>query len=318
MVKKIKIVFISMILGLIFISCTRPLHKNTFVVAGTYLEVTSPDKRAAGIAYQEFKRLEGIFNNYDPDSEVSRLNKTYLEPFKASDDLIAVLKLSREIYDLTSGVFDVSQGVLYGFWKGLFAKGKINALPAKELIEQIKNSAGMEGIKVDFENRTVTIDEVGIAIDLGAVAKGYMVDEAVARLKEKGITSALINAGGDMHCLGKNRGKPWKVGIRDPKKRNSLGANNYPPLQLVDQAVATSGNYEQFFDYQGKRYSHLVDPRTGYPVVTDIISVSVVSETCAVADSLATAFFILGKESADKILAKNPLMARILVVSQDE
>ncbi len=315
MVKKI------IVLSLFFISCARPLQKNTFVVASTYLEVTSPDARAATVVYEEMRRLSNIFDAYNPDSELSRLNKTYLVPFRASEDLIAVLKLSREIYDLTSGAFDASQGVLYNFWKGLIAKKKIQALPSEEFISQIRNKQGMEAIEINSENKTVMIKEKGLAIDLGAIAKGYMVDKAVAKLKEKGINSALINLGGHIYCLGKNQDKPWKVGIRDPEKAGT----SLKMEELTDQTIATSGNYEQFFDYAGRRYSHLVDPRTGFPVSAGIDSITVVIgrgekffAPTALADGLATAFFILGKDEADKILVKMPQEARIIVVDSNE
>ena len=311
----LKIIFAFLFSSVIFTSCVQPLYKNTFVIAGSYLEVTSPDAKAATIVYEEFKRLSDFFNNYDPDSEISRLNKTYPTPFKASQDLIAVLKLSKEIYDLTGGVFDVSQGALYNFWKQYInCREQAYLFPTQEEIGRLRELGGMDNIAIDFIQKTVTIKKQGLKIDLGGIAVGYIVDKAVAKLKEKGIESALIDAGGDIYCLGKNQGKPWKVGIRDPKKRGVF----IKVEELSDQAITTSGNYEQFFDYQGKRYSHLVDPRSGSAVSAGIDSVTVISETCALADGLATAFFILGKTEADKILAKNSIAARIFVVAGNE
>lgn len=301
-----------LVVGLVVVSCAPRMYKNTFVVAGTYLEVTSPDSRAAEIVYQEFKRLNDIFNTYDLNSEVSRLNMTVLEPFQASEDLIAILKLSREITELTNGSFDVSQGVLYKFWKGLIDKGSLARLPSEELIEGIKNLGGMEEIEINFDTKIVNINKRGVIIDLGAIAKGYMVDQALAKLRAAGITSALINAGGDMYALGLNNKQSWKVGIRDPQEAESL----LTTLELTNKAVATSGNYEQFFEHQGKVYSHLIDPRSGYPVSNDIVSVSVISSSCAISDSLATAFFVGGFEEINKFLAKNPLKVRILVVTE--
>jgi len=312
MVEKIKLVNIGLllILALGLSSCSRPMHKNKFVIAGTYLEVTSPDSRAAEIVHQEFKRLSNIFNRYDPNSELSRLNKTYNLPFSVSGDLIEILALSRHITILTEGAFDVSQGVLYSFWKSLIDEGQIVTFPDQELIAKLKNSAGMEAIEIDFVKRTVSIKQKGLVVDLGGIAKGFMVDKAVSRLKQQGINSALINAGGDMYCLGKNRGKPWRIGIKDPEKLDSL----LETKQLTNQAITTSGSYEQFFRFKDQDYSHLIDPSSGYPVNNSIVSVSVIAEEAVLADALATAFFVIGIDGIEKFLVKNPKTAKILVV----
>lgn len=317
MVKKIKgkIVAVSILLfalSLGFISCSKPLYKNKFVAAGTYLEVTSVDPRAAEIVYQEFKRLNNILNVYDSSSEISRFNRTYNSPVKVSRDLFEILKLSKQITDSTQNCFDISYGILYKFWKKLINKGKIAALPSRELIEQIREFAGIEAIKIDSDKKTVTITKKGVVIDLGAIAKGFMVDKAVAKLREEGIENALINAGGDMYCLGTNKARAWKVGIKDPKETGTF----IEIKELSNQAIATSGNYEQLFRFGGEEYSHLINPKNGYPVSNDIVSVSVIADRAAVADALATAFFVMGKEQIKKFLAKKSYEVKILVVEK--
>ncbi len=314
MVKKISLVNVSvlLVLSLGVIACSKPLHKNKFVAAGTYLEVTSIDPRAAEIVYQEFKRLSSIFNAYDDSSEISRLNRSYNSPVKVSRDLFEILELSREITDLTQNSFDLSCGILYKFWKRLIDKQSIIALPSKELIEKVREFGGIDTIKLDSDNKTVTITKKGVVLDLGAIAKGFMVDKAVARLKKQGIEDALINAGGDMYCLGTNRGKPWKVGIKDPKKLGFF----IETKELSNQAIATSGSYEQFFRLEGEEYSHLIDPRSGYPITNNIRSVSVIADRAAVADALATAFFVMGRDRIKKFLAKSSLGVKILVVEK--
>jgi thiamine biosynthesis lipoprotein len=234
-------------------------------------------------------------------------------------ELIEVLQLSHKFYDLSDGAFDVSCGNLYAFWKELIKKGKIKDFPSKEKIAQLKNTCGMENIEVNVPRGTVLIKKGGLKIDLGAIAIGYMVDRAVAKLKEKGIKNALINAGGDIYCLGNNRDRPWKVGIKDPKNDGSMVASE----NLIDRAITTSGNYEQFFEFpaagrKNKRYSHLIDPHTGFPVENGILSVSVIADDCLSADSLATSFFVMGIEGIKKFIAKNNLEIKILVVSDNE
>jgi len=313
---------ISLILVLIFAStliplraqagtgCAQPLYKRKFIISGTYLEVSSPDRRAAKIVYREFRRLDKIFNIYNKRSELSRLNRAYNKPFKASDELIELLQLIGDIYNLSGGAFDVSYGSLYKFWKELVRDGKPKKFPTPKVIARIKEAGGMDGIKVDSKKGVVIIKKKGLTIDLSGIAKGYMVDKAISRLKEKGINSALINAGGDIYCLGMNAGNPWEVGIQDPEMLSEiLGVQ-----LLMDEAIATSGGYEQFFTFKGKEYSHLIDPRKGYPVDNDIISVSVISKNCTTADSLATTFSILGLEEVKKFLSKNPSTMRVFLV----
>ncbi len=309
-----KIVFVFLVSGFSFISCSRPLYKNTFVVAGTYLEVTSPYKEAAKIAYEEFKRLEKIFNLYDELSELSRLNKSFDQPVKVSDELIEVLSISFKVHDLTGAAFDVSHGALYQFWKQYITSKQPVLLPMQEEIERVRALGGMSNIAIDFNQKTVTIKKQGLRIDLGAIAKGYMVDKAALKLKREGINSALINAGGDIYCLGLNQGQPWHIGVKDPKSLTGI----LEAQDLADEAVATSGNYEQFFELAGKRYSHLIDPRQGLPVDNGVLSVSVITKNCTSADSLATAFFVLGLEGIRKFLADNPSTMRIMVVTQDQ
>ncbi|MCK4912743.1 MAG: FAD:protein FMN transferase [Candidatus Omnitrophica bacterium] len=301
---------ISLFIVVIFVSCAKPLYKNEFVISGTYLRISSSDKRAAKIVYKEFRRLDRIFNIYNKQSELSRLNRTYNRPHKASDELIELLKLSQDLYNLSQGAFDVSHGALYKFWKELILDGSLRKLPTPEAIAKIREVGGMDAIEIDLEERTVTIKSQGLIIDLSGVAKGYIVDKAILRLEEEGIGSALINAGGDIYCLGMNKGVSWEVGVQDPNNSSDILG-----LQLLtDEAIATSGGYEQFFTFEGREYSHLIDPREGYPVDNNLISVSIISKNCTTSDGLATAFSILGFEGVNKFISNNPSTMRIFLV----
>lgn len=302
-----------LIIALIVVGCAKPIHKKQFIIAGTYLNVTSPDPRAARIVYEEFRRLDKVFNLYDENSELSRLNKSYGKPFKVTDELFELLQLSRGIYDLSSGAFDVTHGTLYKFWKDLIRDGQVEEFPSSEAIAKIKQSGGMEAIEINPQERTVTIKEQGVIIDLSGIAKGYMVDKAVARLKQEGINSALINAGGDIYCLGINGEVPWKVGIQDPE----LPSGIFETELLIDEAIATSGIYRQFFNFEGKEYSHLIDPRSGYPVDNQLIGVSVITKNCTTADGLATAFSILGLEGVNKFLSVHPSTMRVVLITRE-
>lgn len=305
---------LSLVFGLVFItSCAKPLYKDRFIIAGTFLDVVSSDARASQIVYKEFKRLDKIFNFYDKDSELSRLNNTYNVPVKVSPELLEVLRLSQQLNQMTNGAFDISYGSLYDFWKKIIKKGDIKELPSKETVDSIMKNCGMDKIKINPIESTVTIEKDGLKIDLGGIAEGYIVDKATIALKKKGITSALINAGGDIYCLGTNRGNPWRVGIKNPSEVAGIIESE----DLMDEAITTSGDYEQFFDLGGRRYSHIIDPRTGFPANSNVISASVITKNCTTADGLATAFFVGGIDGVNDFLSKYPSTMRIFVLTEE-
>jgi len=307
MAKKIIILFC-----LFFVSCGKPVYKNSFVVANTYLEVLSPYKNAGKVVYDEFRRLEGIFNIYNENSEIYKLNRTHNKTFYASRDLVGIILAAKEINSLTDGYFDISCGVIYNFWKKLIKETKVVSFPDDDVIKNKINSCGMNDI--NLEGNTIIIKREGIKLDLGGIAKGYMVDQAVAKLKENGIDKALINAGGDIYCLGSFKDKPWIVAIKSPDKRHQVAEEH----EMANKAIATSGNYEQFFTYKNNRYSHLVDPKTGYPVKNNILSVSVVSESCAFSDALATAFFVMGLDKTKQFIENSTVSIKAIVIVSEE
>ena len=294
-------------------SCVKPSYKNTFIIVGTNLEVISSHPRAAAIVLEEFKRLTAVFNSYDQDSELSRLNASFATSYKVSNEMIEVLQLSKHLFEISSGAFDVSYGVLYDFWKSLMQDERITDFPEPIIIAGLKKQCGMQYLDINTKEQTVTIKKKGLKIDLAAIAKGYMVDKAVARLKAEGIRDVLINAGGDIYCLGENYSKPWRVGVKDPFSTKKI-VERY---NLVNEAIATSGSYEQFFIYGSKSYSHLIDPRTGYPSQGRIVSVSVIDSSCARADGLATALFVMGPEEIRKFRLENSERGEIFVIMDD-
>ncbi|MBN2483807.1 MAG: FAD:protein FMN transferase [Candidatus Omnitrophica bacterium] len=291
-----------------------PVYRDKFVAAGTVISVVSPYKEAGSLVAGEFKRLDGILNGYLSGSDLYRVNHSHNQPIKVAPELIELMKLAKNAYTLTQGYFDVSKGNLYQFWKSKINNKEIIQFPGAEEIDKAKNAGGIDRIVIDEQNNTLMLTGEGMSIDVGGIAKGYMVDKAVQRLKKEGIDSALINAGGDLYCLGRNFKRLWQVGIKDPRETEGV----IIPLFLYDESVATSGSYEQFFRYNGKRFSHLIDPRTGMPVENNILSVSVVAGNATTADSLATAFFVMGIENVRTFLAGQLSTLEIYIVAQTE
>ncbi len=307
--------FVIIFCIVLFVSCGgNRVNKNEFIAMGTYLEVISDSSKAAGLVNNEAKRLEKIFNTYDPDSEISLLNNTYDTAVKVSDELIEVLLIADRINTITQGAFDVTCGSLYDYWKEKISSKSLIKLLDQSEIEIFKALCDKEGLVISREKKTVTIKKKGLKIDLSAIAKGYIVDKCIKRLQEEGINSALINAGGDLYCLGENNYQKWRVGLRDPR----IKAGILESYELKDQAMATSGDYEQFFELDGKRYSHIIDPRDGYPVNDSRVSVSVVAKSAVLADSLATAFYVLDIDVIKEVINQNNLDVEVFVVGEDD
>jgi len=281
---------------IININESRNLYRQTQVLMGTFVEVISPDKRAPAIVFEEIKRIEELLSKYKPDSEVSKLNK--LSKLCVSSDTIYLLREAKNFWLMSEGKFDITVGVLMDLWG--FSDKKYNQ-PKEAEIKSALRLVGTEKIIFHDLDNMVELTNSGMKIDLGAIAKGYAVDCAVARLKESGIRSCLINAGGDIYALGSKFGKPWQVAIQDPREDSWQDI-----LALKNQAVATSGDYEQFFLKENKRYSHILDPKTGYPQDSGAISVTVVASDCTTADALATSIFVLGKGKGLNLIKSFP------------
>ncbi len=286
------------VLGFIFFfGCKNaPMYRETQVLMGTFVEVISPSPDAPGIAFAEIKRIENLMSKYKPESEISRLNRP--GSLKLSPDTYYVLKKSGEFWRLSDGAFDVTVGPLLDLWG--FTR-KHYRLPSAEKIKNILSLVGFDKIIFNDAEGTVKFKIRGMKIDLGGIAKGYAVDCAVKKLKEKGISSCLVNAGGQIYALGDNFGKPWNVAIRNPR-----GNSVVDYLKLKNRAVSTSGDYEQYFIKAKHRYSHIFNPKTGYPADSRVISVTVVAQDGLTADALSTSIFVLGKTGGEALAKKFP------------
>lgn len=265
----------------------KPYYKETQFLMGTVVEIVAQDKQAFDLAFAEIKRIEKLLNKFDRQSEISLLNKQ--GSLKVSPDTFFVIKRSKEFSQLTDGAFDITVAPLVDLWKESINKKR---LPAQDKIRASKTRVGFQNLLLDEKNLTVKFTKMGMEIDLGGIAKGYAVDCAIRKLKNSGIKSCLISAGGHIYALGKKGNVAWRVGIQHPRKTQKMAGY----LNIANQAVATSGDYQQYFLDKGRRYSHIIEPQTGYPVNNGIVSVTVVADDCLTADALSTSIFVLGQE----------------------
>ncbi len=242
-------------------------------------------------AFEEVRRLDGMLSNYRPESEIGQVNRFGAErPVRVSPELFRLLSECVEYGRLSEGTFDITVGPLmrvWGFYKGT------GRLPHRAEIRGSLTRVGYGNIVLDPKAQTVRLAKPGVDLDLGGVGKGYAVDRMVAILREYGVASALVTAGGSsIYALGSPPGEPgWKVKIRDPKKPRSTVDEQV----LRDLSLSTSGNYEKFFRAGGKLYSHIMDPRTGYPA-QGMLSVSVIAPRTLDSEVWAKPFYVLGRQ----------------------
>ncbi|MDD5431505.1 MAG: FAD:protein FMN transferase [Candidatus Omnitrophica bacterium] len=299
---QVKLVFLVLFL-LVLNGChNKPLYKDTQIMMGTFVEVVSPEKDASRVVFAEIKRVEDLLSKYKPNSEVSILNRA--SELKVSPETFYILKKSKEFYILSNGAFDITTAPLSDLW-GFTHKKYI--LPKRFRITDTLKLVGSDKIELNDSVNVVKFKLSGMKIDLGGIAKGYALDCAVNKLKEAGINSCLINIGGQVYCLGKRFGKPWRIVVRDDKNSKSSEI-----LEIEDKSVATSGDYEQFFEVGKKRYSHIFNPKSGYPADLGVISATIIAPSGLTADALSTAVFVLGKDKGQLLVKKFPgVSARI-------
>jgi thiamine biosynthesis lipoprotein len=294
----------------IFILCScqkQELHKESRVMMGTFVEVVSPDKKAASIVFAEIQRVEGLLSKYKEGSDIWQLNRS--GKWVVNPDTLYVIREAKKFWQMSNGAFDITVAPLVELWG---FKDKKYSVLQEEKIKATLKLVGMDKIIFNDFNNMVEFKVLGMQIDLGAIAKGYAVDCAVDKLRRQGIKSCVINAGGQIYCLGNKFGKPWKVAIKDPRQEDF-----YDFLKLKDKAVSTSGDYEQYFIRGKKRYSHIFNPKTGYPAESDIISVTVVASDGLTADALATSIFVLGKEKGKELIKKFPDVKVKIIEAKD-
>jgi thiamine biosynthesis lipoprotein len=239
------------------------------------------------------RHVDETMSTYKPTSEVSQVNAKAADgPMHISKELFDLLATAKEYSRLTEGAFDItyaSVGYLYDFRK--------RQRPDEQQIAKALPAVNYEHILLDPVAQTVQFSQKGVRIDLGGIAKGYAVDLGAAALQALGITHAYVSAGGDSRIIGDRFGKPWLVGIRDPRKGPDSVIARIP---LVDAAMSTSGDYERFFDEDGVRYHHIIDPHTGHSA-SKVRSATIIARTAIRTDGLSKTAFVLGPERAMEI-----------------
>ena len=271
-------------------------HKKKYALLGSPFEITVVAKDTVegnyyvNSAVNEVKRIENLISDWIPTTQISQVNQNAgIVPIKVNNEVFELVERAIKISKLTDGAFDISYASMDKIWK---FDGSMKEMPTPEAIKKSVERIGYEKIILDTKNKTIFLKDAGMKLGLGGIGQGYIADKVKEVLQAKGCTAGIVNVSGDINTWGSQiDGKPWTVGIVNPVNKNKVFAT----FPLIDSAVETSGSYEKYVTFNNIRYSHIIDPRTGYPA-TGVVSVSVFAKQTEIADALATGVFVLGVE----------------------
>jgi len=284
-----------------------PVRRVTRPMMGTLVEVlwreTARHREDADSVRQALDRMEALARDmslFDPESELARINAAAgRSPVKVSREMMEVVRKAVEVAAMTGGAFDATVGSVEAVWGDIQRAGAVGRVPGEAALRNALEAVGYAGVRLDPEAGTVFLTRSGARLDLGGIAKGYIIDRGVESLRERGSDCFMVNAGGDIRAHGCALSPAWKVGLQDPFDKGSL----LGVFRVRDGSVVTSGSYERYVETGQGRLSHILDPKTGRPVQGPV-SVTVVAGEAALADGLATAFMVTGRQGAVSLLLR--------------
>ena len=257
--------------------------------------------------------LSHTFSIFDTTSIIYRWNKG--EDVKLNEDFLYVLRLSKTVSEATDGTFDCTVQPLVQLWG--FGKDGVRHTVGEDTLATVREFVGFQ--LVDLQGDSILRKDPRVQLNFNAVAKGYAVDRVADWLAANGYADCLVEIGGEVAARGNKNGKPWKVGIQIPTQTADGARESFESLPLPDhRAVATSGNYRNYFEEDGVRYTHILDPRTGQPERTNLLSVTVLAPDCATADAYATAFMVLGYDRSAQIVKQHSELEAWFIVAEED
>jgi thiamine biosynthesis lipoprotein len=302
---KSRLFCLSLFFVLIISSCARTESSRAEFALGTVCQITLFDRANERVYHDVFARIREIENLMSvniPGSDVSRVNAAAgIEPVQVREDVYTVIERALYFAEISGGALDPSVGLLVSLW-GI--GGDNPRVPKREEIDEALSLTNWRDIELDPVTRTVFLKRRGMALDLGAIAKGYAADEAAAIIKNSGIERAIVDLGGNIVILGENKDKrPWRVGIQNPLEKHGVYLGI---LQITEQTVVTSALNERFFEEDGRRYHHILSTSDGYPAENGLLSVTIIAHNSMDADALSTAVFVSGYERGKELVESMP------------
>lgn len=295
---------------------SQVLRKRTTLLMGGRFDISIVDKDSISAeknideVIAEITRIENLISDWKPTSQVSEVNQNAgIKPVKVDREVFELTKRAIKLSEITNGGFDISFAAMDRIWK---FDGSMTEMPSADAIKKSVEKVGYKNIILDSTESTIFLKLKGMKIGFGALGEGYATDKCRAMMIAKGVQAGIINGSGDMSTWGKQpNGKDWKIGITNPFKPEKILA----AIPLKEGAVTTSGSYEKFVVFNGKRYSHIINPATGYPA-TGLCSVTVFGPNAETANGLSTSIMVLGQKEGLFLLQKFPDYSCILITDK--
>lgn len=306
------------LLALQLSAAAQVLRKRAVKLMGSRFDITIVDKDSASAeanidsVIAEVTRIEDLISDWRPYTQVSQVNNNAgIAPVKVDKEVFELTERAIRLSKLTGGAFDISFAAMDRVWK---FDGTMTSVPTPEVIKKSVEKVGYKNIILDKKNSTIFLKLKGMKIGFGALGEGYAADKCKAMMLAKGVKAGIVNGSGDMNTWGnKPDGSPWNIGITDPMHTGELLA----VVPLKDGAVVTSGSYEKFVVFNGKRYAHIINPKTGYPA-TGLISVTVFGPSAEMANGLSTSIMVMGKKAGLQLIRRFPAMRCLLITDEGE
>lgn len=308
---KIRLIILLVLVHLT--SNAQVLRKRTTMLMGGRFDITIVGRDSADAemnidtVIREITRIEHLISDWIPETQVSQVNANAgIRPVRVNDEVFALTERALYLSGLTNGAFDISFAAMDRIWK---FDGSMTSMPSPEAIARSVEKVGYQDIVLDKINSTVFLKNKGMKIGFGALGEGYAVDKCREMMLAKGVRAGIVNGSGDMSAWGKQPdGSDWVIGINDPLRKGEL----FAVIPLKQGAVVTSGSYEKFVVFGGKRYSHIINPATGYPA-TGLSSVTVFGPSAEKANGFSTSLMVMGKDAGLKLLKRHPEYSCIMI-----
>ena len=292
----------------------KPISKTNFFL-GTVVEISMYNQLDEAIIDKAFDRISEIerkmtINNAETSEIIALNNASGKNEVKLSSDTFYVMEKGKQYSEMANGKFDITIGPIVKLWN---IGTEYAAVPKKSKLEEAVRLVDYKNLTLSKENQSAMLKEAGMKVDLGAIAKGYAADEAARILKENGVENAIVNLGGNVMTVGgSTSGSPWKIGIQDPfnPRGDILGV-----VSIKNQTVVTSGTYERYFEENGKKYHHILNPYTGYPIENNLHSVSIITDKSIDGDGLSTTTLLIGLEEGMELIESLEQVDAIFITS---
>ncbi|WP_312823319.1 FAD:protein FMN transferase [Epilithonimonas sp.] len=310
-------VFLIILFGISSMALAQVQRIRTLNLMGSQFEITVVEKdfisaeQAIDKAITEITRIENLISEWRPETPISQVNRNAgIQPVKVDQEVIDLTKLALQFSRLTDGAFDISIVAMDKIWK---FDDTMETLPNAEAIQSSIRNVGYQNIEIDSINSTLFLKKKGMKIGFGSIGKGYAADRARTLLKQAGVLGGIINASGDISTWGTQpNGDAWAIGVNNPFRNGKVAA---VIQKKTEMSMTTSGNYEKFVEINGKRYSHIINPKTGIPS-TGLTSVTIIGPDATTANGFSTSLMVLGKKKGKKLMKQFPEYSYVLITDK--